>query len=273
MPADRIAHDDGIVGSRLARFARAPVSIPTVSSSNAPAGWPTPGAVNTQPARSDAVGFSESAALAGGDDALEQCELCALQIPGEHQHLLDINTQRLLCVCRACIILFDNKTSGGRRYRRMPSDVREVVDFALDEPLWERLGIPVDITFCFRSTLADRVVAFYPGPAGAAESMLQLSAWSEIEMLNPVLDALEPDVEALLIHRARGERGYWLVPVDACYRLVGLMRTRWRGLSGGEEVWTALDIFFDDLRRRAALIDRGGKRVAQRSATRTTSTY
>lgn len=255
------ARDGRIRGSRLAQLAGAPRVQPTVSSSNSPTGWPTGDASRTQPAKSDAVGFSESAALARADDALEQCELCALQIPSEHQHLLDIGSQRLLCVCRACIILFDNKTSGGRRYRRMPDDVREVVDFALDDPLWERLGIPVDITFCFRSTSAERVVAFYPGPAGAAESMLQLSAWSEIEVLNPVLGALEPDVEALLIHRAHGERSYWLVPVDACYRLVGVMRTGWRGLSGGEEVWAALDLFFNDLRRRATLVDRSGMRV------------
>ncbi|MGI8548615.1 MAG: DUF5947 family protein [Gemmatimonadaceae bacterium] len=266
---DGVAREIGVPTSRLARLARAPRGTPTITSSNAPTGWPTTGAghdvANTQPARSDAVGFSESAALAGADDEWEQCELCALEIPSEHRHLLDINSQRLLCVCRSCIILFDDKQSGGRRYKRMPEDVREVVDFALDDPLWERLGIPVDITFCFRSTSADRIVAFYPGPAGAAESMLQLSAWSEIEMLNPVLGALEPDVEALLIHRAHGERGYWLVPVDVCYRLVGIMRTGWRGLSGGEEVWTALESFFDDLRRRAELVDRAGARVNVRT--------
>lgn len=263
--------DDTIFGSRLARLARAPRNglgdEPRIAAAarlaNAPVGWPTPRAFTVEPARSDAATFSEAASLAATGEGLERCELCALEIPAEHNHLLDIKSQRLLCVCRACVILFDSKASG-RRYRRMPEDVREIVDFFLDDPLWERLGIPVDITFCFYSTPAERVVAFYPGPAGAAESMLQLSAWHEIEMLNPVLGALEPDVEALLVHRGRGERSYWLVPVDVCYRLVGLMRTRWRGLSGGEEVWSALGLFFDDLRQRATLIDRNGDRIKHR---------
>ena len=30
---------------------------------------------------------------------------------------------------------------------------------------------------------------------------------------------------------------YYIVPIDECYRLVGLIRMHWRGLSGGTEVW------------------------------------
>ena len=209
----------------------------------------------------DVVAFGESASLGGPGEDLEQCELCAMEIPGAHQHLLDIKSQRLLCACRACVILFDNNTSGGHRYRRLPQVVRQVADFDLDDALWERLGIPVDITFCFHSTPADRVVAFYPGPAGATESMLQLSAWQEIEALNPVVPSMEPDVEALLINRAHASRNYWIVPVDECYKLVGIMRTRWRGLSGGDEVWAAIERYFVGLRREAITVDHRGARV------------
>jgi hypothetical protein len=59
------------------------------------------------------------------------------------------------------------------------------------------------------------------------------------------------DVEALLVNRARGARRQWLVPIDDCYRLVAVIRTRWRGFTGGKEVWLELERFFDDLDRRA----------------------
>src|SRR5258705_469491 len=65
------------------------------------------------------------------------------------------------------------------------------------------------------------------------------------------LAELEMDVEALLVNRVRGARGHWLVPLDECYALVGVIRTRWRGLSGGSEVWQEIDRFFGELDGRA----------------------
>ena len=40
-------------------------------------------------------------------------------------------------------------------------------------------------------------------------------------------------------------------PIDACYRLVGLVRLHWRGFDGGAEAWHGIDGFFDDLREQA----------------------
>lgn len=73
---------------------------------------------------------------------------------------------------------------------------------------------------------------------------------------NPILAALEPDVEALLVNRAAHGRGtgdatYLIVPIDQCYKLVGLIRSKWSGLSGGTEVWKAIDGFFSELTTRA----------------------
>ncbi len=68
---------------------------------------------------------------------------------------------------------------------------------------------------------------------------------------NPVLATLEPDVEALLVNRVRGARGHWIVPIDECYALVGLIRTRWRGLTGGARCGRQIGRFFEELDRRA----------------------
>jgi hypothetical protein len=65
---------------------------------------------------------------------------------------------------------------------------------------------------------------------------------------------MEPDVEALLVNRVRETREYYLVPIDACYKLVGLIRAHWRGLSGGAEVWHEIKHFFDELKERASPI-------------------
>jgi len=67
-----------------------------------------------------------------------------------------------------------------------------------------------------------------------------------------VLRSMRSDVEALLVNRALGARQHWLVPIDDCYRLVALIRTRWRGLTGGREVWEELARFFEDLDKHAA---------------------
>ena len=41
------------------------------------------------------------------------------------------------------------------------------------------------------------------------------------------------------------------MPIDECYALVGLIRTSWRGFTGGSEVWEQIGRFFEELDRRA----------------------
>ena len=198
----------------------------------------------------------------GEQHAEERCDLCSEPIAAEHRHLLDLERRQILCACRACKILFDRKEAGGDRYRLVPERCYEIADFDLDEARWQSLRIPVDMAFFFASTAVGRVVAFYPSPMGATESLLELEDWDDLRERNPVLAELEPDVEALLVNRARGAREHWLVPVDRCYALVGLIRTRWKGLAGGEEVWAEISRFFDDLRERATVVTKDGKEAA-----------
>lgn len=181
----------------------------------------------------------------------ERCELCDAPIDPRHRHLLDLRSRELMCACRACALLFDRGAAGGDHFKLVPDRVTSLADFELGDPAWESLRIPVDIAFFFRNSEEGRTMAFYPSPMGPTESQLGLEAWAEIEAANPVLTTMAGDVEALLVNRARGARRQWLVPIGECYRLVGLIRTRWKGLSGGKEVWAEIDAFFDDLDRRA----------------------
>jgi hypothetical protein len=180
---------------------------------------------------------------------LDRCDLCGEPIPPEHRHLFDLSTRELMCACQACRLLFERPAAGGggAHYRLVPDRRLELEDFVMDDAAWARLRIPVEMAFFFYSSEAERVQAFYPGPMGATESLLELGAWDDLARDNPVLDTLEPDVEALLVNRARGARGYFVVPIEDCYRLAGLIRTRWRGLSGGEEVWKEIDVFFKEV--------------------------
>lgn len=93
----------------------------------------------------------------------------------------------------------------------------------------------------------------YPSPAGATESLLALDAWNDVADKNPVLKKMRPDVEALLVNRVGDYREYFIAPIDECYRLVGLIRLSWRGLSGGADVWREIDCFFEALKSRSAV--------------------
>ena len=72
-------------------------------------------------------------------------------------------------------------------------------DFTLDRRAWEALQIPVGLAFFFHNSDMDKTVAFYPGPAGATESELDLEAWSTISGADDRLSMLADDVEALLV--------------------------------------------------------------------------
>lgn len=209
----------------------------------------------------------EQAAAAAQDDGLERCELCHELIAPEHRHLVAVDSRELLCACRACTILFDSPAASAGRYRLVPDRRLRLEGFQLDDVQWEELRIPVEMAFFFQSSSAGRVVAFYPSPAGATESALELDAWRGIAAANPVLDELEHDVEALLVNRAAGTRGHWIAPIDECYSLVGLIRSRWQGLSGGTEVWKELERFFADFERRARTASAQGRGAKANAAT------
>ena len=187
---------------------------------------------------------------------VERCELCSAEVAAGHPHLIEPGTRKLLCTCDACAILFGGM---GTKYKRVPRRVLALQNFHLSDGQWESLMVPISMAFFFRSTPDARVVAFYPSPAGATESLLPLETWKDIENANPILLEVESDVEALLVNRVGHARGftaaeYYVLPIDECYKLVGLIRANWRGLSGGTEVWQEIGQFFDGLKQRATVV-------------------
>jgi hypothetical protein len=76
--------------------------------------------------------------------------------------------------------------------------------------------------------------------------------WAKVIAACPEAADLKPGVESLLVNTSRGADEHWLVGIDECYRLVAVIRSQWRGLSGGTAVWQAIARFFEDLRGTAA---------------------
>src|SRR5262245_20154970 len=175
-----------------------------------------------------------------------RCELCGGELAAEHAHLAEPAARRLVCCCGACALLFGARQAG--RYRLVPPRREPLPDLRVPDGLWERLGVPVGLTFFYRSTLAGQVLATYPSPAGPLESPVPAAAWEELANENALLRELEPDVEALMVNHTAGAREQYRVSLDYCYELVGLVRTHWRGLSGGPELWDEVGRFFAALR-------------------------
>jgi hypothetical protein len=179
----------------------------------------------------------------------ERCELCSAPLADQHAHLLELASRQLVCACDACAILFDAQGAG--KYRRTPRDIRALADFRLSDEMWQGLDLPINLAFFLHSTAAGRIVALYPSPAGATEAHPPPDGWQMLVEDNPILSALAPDVEALLVNRLSSPPVYYLVGIDKCYELVGLIRTHWRGLSGGKAVGQEIDRFFAALKERA----------------------
>jgi hypothetical protein len=178
------------------------------------------------------------------------CELCNAALEAEHAHLVESASGRLLCACRPCGLLFSSQANAA--YRRVPETVTLLSDFRMTDDQWENLAIPIGLAFLFESTSAGRIVGIYPSPAGPMESAPTLEAWQQLVDANPILRKFEPDTEALLAHRMETARDYYRIPIDQGYRLVGLVRSRWSGISGGPGVREALSEFFDSLAKRAS---------------------
>lgn len=185
--------------------------------------------------------------------------MCASAIADAHPHVVNMAGRQLMCVCRPCYLLF-TEPDAALRYRAVPERYLSFPDFRLGQGQWDALQIPVGLAFFFRNSDQGRTAAFYPGPAGATESELPIEAWTAVVEDNPALATAAPDVEALLIRLPRTDFGHaecHLLPIDACYELVGRLRRCWRGFDGGQDARRELDAFFERVARRSVAAPEG----------------
>jgi hypothetical protein len=185
------------------------------------------------------------------EQPVERCEMCAEPIGEWHGHVVNIESRGLMCTCRPCALLFTKEGAAGGRFKAVPERYKYAANVPLAAASWDSIGIPVAMAFFFTNSALGQTVAFYPSPAGATESQLSLEAWTDLLAVTPAMADLSPDVEALLVNKSANGFECFLVPIDACYQLVGLVRMNWKGFDGGEEAWTAINEYFDGLRERS----------------------
>ena len=179
----------------------------------------------------------------------EKCEFCGIGLEAEHRHLLEVAKRRMVCTCTPCALRFQDVVGG--RFKLIPSDIRHLSEFDLPDSEWESLALPINLAFFFYSTPHQKMNAMYPSPAGATESLLPLTAWAALVERNSELTTMAADIEALLVNRVGATREYYIVPIDLCFELIGLIRVHWRGFSGGDKVWEEVDKFFSKLKANA----------------------
>jgi len=177
--------------------------------------------------------------------ATDVCEFCNLALPITHRHLLESADGKIVCVCDACGLRFENSIG---RWKLIPRDSRPLSDFHLTDAEWQSFGVPIALAFFFFRSDGQRVVAMYPSPGGPTESNVPAGNWENVVAQNPELGEMKPDVEALLVNRLQDRPEYFLTPIDRCYELTGLIRLHWRGFSGGDKVWKEVAQFFARLR-------------------------
>jgi hypothetical protein len=180
---------------------------------------------------------------------VEKCEICSRPLSEEHRHLLELAERRILCACEPCIAT----KSGFKDYCPVGTRTLWLDDFQFSDELWAAFQLPVGLAFFMRSTGTNSVVALYPSPAGATESELHLESWKKLVAANPILNDLEADAEALVVNRITGHNEHAIVPIDECYRLVGLIKSTWQGISGGNAIEDAVPKFFEYVRHKAGV--------------------
>ncbi len=178
---------------------------------------------------------------------VERCDFCSKPIPSDHKHFADLKNMKFMCSCEMCAVLQAEKG----KYQPLPERYLYLKDFSLPEEIWLQLKIPVNMAFIVYNSEREQPIAFYPSPAGATESELYLESWSTLKQKNPILNDMEADLEGFMINRLDQPHEHFIVPIDYCYKLIGLIRVTWQGMHGGKEMQESVSQFFNELKEKA----------------------
>jgi hypothetical protein len=186
-----------------------------------------------------------------------------------HGHVVDVENRSIRCACQACRLLFAQAGAGGGRLRAVGDRRAYDERFPLDGSRWAALEIPVGLAFLVEDSHAGRLALFYPSPAGATESTVApdrvAGTWRAALADAPAFPGPQADIEAVLLYRPQDGPVDWceafLLPVDACYGLIGRIRRSWSGFAGGSAVAAEIAEFLADARRRSR--PAGARRAVQ----------
>ena len=182
-----------------------------------------------------------------GTQATERCDFCSKPISPDHRHFADLTNMKFMCACEVCTVMQAEKGE----YRPIPQRYKFLDGFEMPESVWAQLKIPVNMAFIVYNSDRNQPIAFYPSPAGSMESELQLASWESLNEDNPELQSLAPDLEGFMINRLNKPYEHFIVPIDSCYELIGLIRMTWQGIHGGEKIQDTVRGYFKDLKQRA----------------------
>ena len=191
---------------------------------------------------------------------------CGHALSDNNAHLYHPARRQIRCCCPVC------RLAPEAGWLQVPSQISRV-SAELDDGIWQSLGIPVALASFVRRDYSEFVSAnsegavsaaphalrsratywsaAYPGPAGLIETALSDAAVESLLQRNPEWTDITPHVEAIVVNRLGPEACAFRVPIDVHFRLAGELRTHWRGLSGGDEVWHRLEQFFLSLEQHA----------------------
>lgn len=186
-------------------------------------------------------------AVPSTEEGVELCNFCGSVLPADHRHLVHLSEMKFMCTCEMCMILMAENKS----YKPLPQRYLHLEDFNMPDEVWSDFLIPVNMAFFVLSATRNGAVAYYPAPTGATESKLKMEPWIQLAQLNPLLHDLTPDLEALLVNRLDQKGQYYIVPIDSCYKLIGMIRISWKGIFGGTEVNDIIRQFFSDLKEKS----------------------
>jgi hypothetical protein len=184
-----------------------------------------------------------------------RCGVCDAVIGRVHRHLLAVAGRALVCGCADCHARPDSdrhRADPDRylavpdRYLAVPDRYLEFAGDVLDAATWDELRVPAGLAFVSRPAAGAGLVVCGPALGRTTEAELPEPVWERLVERHPSFAVLRPGVEALLLRRA----GCFLVPIDACLELAGMLRTSWRGFDGGPAGAGSLASFFARVRAR-----------------------
>lgn len=160
------------------------------------------------------------------------CALCDADLACSHRHLFGKASRKMICACDGCALPYHTIVAG--HFKLVPQAVRVLPEVYLSPRLQEQLG--QGVTLFVWDSYENRPGLLRARFTGVSLMFPRDDVTSELGQL-PALHALEPDVEALLMHHGRGVNECCAVPLDMAYQLVWSIAGRQSASGLSEAVW------------------------------------